>query len=184
MSSKKYYEKNKKIINEKCRKYNEKNREKIRKQRKESYEKNKKKVKKYIEKNKEKIKKYKKSYRKEKYKNEPIYRLNELLRHRIRDAIKSQSVIKSNRTIKLLGCNIEFYKDYLEKQFDSEMTWKNQGTYWVIDHIVPISSFDLTQESDQLLAFNWSNTRPLEKNKNLEKGDKFEVYTSEGVFWI
>jgi hypothetical protein len=173
VKKKQYYQDNKERFKDRNKKYQEKNKSKIKIQRKE-----------YYEDNKQEIGKIKKEYDKRRYKKDPKYRLYKNLRRRIQNSLKSQSVKKCNKSIKLLGCTIDFYKNYIEKQFDENMSWENQGSYWVIDHIVPISSFDLTQESQQLLAFNWFNTRPLERIKNIEKGDKFEVYTSEGIFLV
>ena len=39
-----------------------------------------------------------------------------------------------------------------------------------IDHIRPCASFDLTQESDQLKCFNYTNIQPLWAIDNLIKG--------------
>ena len=41
-----------------------------------------------------------------------------------------------------------------------------------IDHILPISFFDITTEEGQHQAFNYLNTQPLWKEDNLKKGDK------------
>ena len=73
---------------------------------------------------------------------------------------------KTTSTYELLGCNIQFYKEYLEKQFQSDMTWDNHGTVWEIDHIIPVSQFDLNNLEQQRLAFHWGNTRPLYKQDN------------------
>ena len=49
-----------------------------------------------------------------------------------------------------------------------EMNWSNIQ----IDHIKPISSFDVSKEDELLEAFNWRNTQPLLKEDNLRKGTK------------
>jgi hypothetical protein len=183
-SSKDYYENNKEYNNDRSKKYYDNNRGKRLEQCKENNKNNKERNKIRNKKWREETKEKRKQYKKEKNKTDPIYRLKELTRKRIVNALKSQSVKKSNKNIKYLGCNKDFYKEYLEKQFDKHMSWQNHGTYWVIDHIIPLSFYDLTNESEQIQAFNWHNTRPLEKNKNLEKTDKIEVYTSEGTFLV
>ena len=38
-----------------------------------------------------------------------------------------------------------------------------------IDHVKPISSFDVSKEEELLEAFNWRNTQPLSKEDNLKK---------------
>jgi hypothetical protein len=53
------------------------------------------------------------------------------------------------------------------------MTWENYCfDVWHIDHIKPVSSFDLTLPEEQLKAFNFKNLQPLWAKENLEKGSK------------
>ena len=34
-------------------------------------------------------------------------------------------------------------------QFNDRMNWENYGVYWEYDHVLPISSFNLTEESEK-----------------------------------
>src|SRR5258708_428803 len=54
------------------------------------------------------------------------------------------------------------------------MSWNNYGSYWEIDHVKPIASFDLTKEAEIHEAFDWKNTRPMEKASNTSKGDTID----------
>jgi hypothetical protein len=94
------------------------------------------------------------------------------LRSRIRDSLKGKS--KSQHTLNLLGCSIEFLKQYLEKQFKNDWNWFNYGTIWVIDHIKPCASFDLSKPEEQAKCFHYANLQPLSLKDNLIKGDKYE----------
>jgi len=50
------------------------------------------------------------------------------------------------KTIELIGCNIDHVKKHLESLFKEGMTWENYGINgWHIDHIMPCSSFNLSQ---------------------------------------
>lgn len=60
----------------------------------------------------------------------------------------------------------KIYKTHIESHFDENMNWGNHGTYWEIDHIIPLNTFDLTKVDEQIKAFNYNNTRPLEKNEH------------------
>ena len=90
----------------------------------------------------------------------------------IRNRTKAALKLKSDSTLKLLGCSIDEYYKYLEEQFDTEMSWDNYGTYWEIDHILPLYTFDLLLKENQKIAFNFKNTRPLSISKNRSRPRK------------
>lgn len=113
--------------------------------------------------NKDKVAEYKRKYRKE----NPIFRLKENIRTRINLSLKGKN--KGISTAKLLGCSIDDYKLYLERQFDNNMTWENYGTYWEIDHIQELYKFDLTDKIQQKQAFHFTNTQPLSIQENRQK---------------
>ena len=73
----------------------------------------------------------------------------------------------------MLGCSIEFFMEYIEKQFKSGMTWQNYGA-WHVDHVRPCASFDLTDHEQQKICFHYSNLQPLWAVDNLKKGAKIE----------
>lgn len=153
---KKYYEENKEKISIKGAEYNSK-------------PETKEKRKKYREKNKEKIRIYRNKYHNHKYKNDLIFRLRNILICSLNRALKRKNNIKSDRTEILLGCTIQKFKQYIEKQFLPEMTWENHGLIWEIDHIKPCSKFDLSIEEQQLECFNYKNCQPLFKTTEIAK---------------
>lgn len=110
-----------------------------------------------------------KKYMKRRCSNDVGFRLKHNLRKRIWDALKGRS--KSNRTVVLIGCSVEFLVKYIERKFQKEMTWNNYGE-WHIDHIKPCISFDLIKEEEQRSCFHYSNLQPLWKLDNLRKGSK------------
>ena len=71
---------------------------------------------------------------------------------------------KTLSSIQYLQCTISNLKDWLQSQFTNEMTWTNYGTIWTVDHILPLSAFDLTNEKERLIAFNWKNLQPSTDN--------------------
>lgn len=116
-----------------------------------------------------KTEKYKK-YSRERYKNDIDFRIRRLLRNRIRLALRNNQ--KTGHTLEILGCTIQEFKLYLEKQFSKDMSWENQGTYWEIDHIVPCANFDLSNFDEQKKCFHYSNMQPLTVSDNRSKRNK------------
>lgn len=114
-------------------------------------------------------KKYK--YRGDKIAKDPIFHLSAVLRSRLSHAIRHDT--KSGSAIKDLGCSIEELKIYLESKFQEGMTWDNYGCRgWHIDHIIPLSSFDLMDREQLLKACHYTNLQPLWAKDNLKKSNK------------
>lgn len=98
-------------------------------------------------------------------------RLLDNLRNRLYCGLKNNT--KNKRTLQLIGCSIEELKQHLEKKFQEGMTWSNYGRKgWHIDHIIPISSFDLSNIEEQNMCFHYTNLQPLWQFDNLSKGCK------------
>ena len=58
---------------------------------------------------------------------------------------------------------------YLEGKFTPEMNWTNYGEIWEIDHIKALCNFDLTENSQLLIACHYTNLQPLFWWDNLAK---------------
>jgi 5-methylcytosine-specific restriction endonuclease McrA len=104
------------------------------------------------------------------------YRLKKIVRSRLYNAIKrSNRDIKpriAKRTTEMLGCTMEQFKRHIESKFKRGMTWDNHGEAWHIDHIVPLSHFDFTNETQFASATHYTNLQPLWASQNLRKGDR------------
>jgi hypothetical protein len=124
----------------------------------------------YYKKNRKKIIKQTNAYKVNKYNTDPEFKLKRLLRCRLYHALRSQNAKKSNRTLKLTGCSLSFLVGYLEAKFKDKMTWENYGE-WHVDHIIPVSSFNLLDEEEQKKCFNYTNLQPLWAEENLSKGN-------------
>ena len=99
--------------------------------------------------------------------DEPLEKLKRVIRSRIISALNN----KNKHTVEYLGCNIPEYLNWLLKN-NSGYTLENRGSEWHIDHVIPLSRFDLENEEQQLIAFNWRNTMPLSCRENLKKNNK------------
>ena len=125
---------------------------------------------KYYAKNKDKILENNRKNRKRKYKEDIQFNLNIKTRRRIWSALKYAGAKKSEKTIDLLGCSFEEYKEYIESLFVDGMGWDNVSSGEIhIDHIIPICSFDLTNPKELAMAFNYKNTQPLWAIDNFRK---------------
>jgi uncharacterized protein (DUF983 family) len=98
----------------------------------------------------------------------PLDKFKRNVRSRIYIALKT---CKEYHTIKYLGCSSAEYLKWILHN-DKNYTLENQGKLWHIDHVIPLSSFDLSDKQQQLLAFNWRNTMPLAARDNLSKNNK------------
>jgi len=105
--------------------------------------------------------------------NDVHFRLTKNLRGRVYMALKKG--IKSDTTMNLLGCTIDYFKQYMENQFTEGMSWGNMGREgWHIDHKKPCDSFDLSNPGEQKICFHYSNMQPLWRIDNLKKGTKLD----------
>ena len=86
----------------------------------------------------------------EKYKSDSRYRLIALLRSKIHKVLNG--INTSYLTI--LGCDLDFFKKWMAFRFDDNMNWDNLGTYWHIDHILPITKFDFNDERSKYICFH------------------------------
>ena len=111
----------------------------------------------------------------EQYRNTIRGRLNNISASRINDTLK-RGVKGYRRWEDLVGYTVDELKNHLEKQFTPEMNWKNHGTYWHIDHKIPIAAFNYERPEDLDFKRCWflKNLQPLEVRKNKSKGAKID----------
>jgi hypothetical protein len=106
------------------------------------------------------------------YAVDPDFKLRHVLRRRMRAVLRAAKVAKTyHRHVDLLGCTVEELRVHIEKQFAPWMTWENHGfRTWHIDHIKPLTSFDLTDPAQVSRACHYTNLRPLYWRENIRKG--------------
>lgn len=116
-------------------------------------------------------KKLKKEYRAKKRSSDPNYKIIVTLRKRLWKALNKG--FKHGSAVESLGCTIQELREHIEKNFQPGMSWNNHGLRgWHIDHIKPLSSFDLTDREQFLQACHYTNLQPLWAKDNLVKGSK------------
>lgn len=109
-----------------------------------------------------------KKARREKYfRNHPQAKIANNIRNRLNKIIKN----KPTSFINALGCTIVHLIKFLEDQFEPGMSWENHGE-WHIDHIIPLSSFDLSDMEQYRRACHYTNLQPLWAADNIRKRNK------------
>jgi len=124
----------------------------------------------YREKNWGNISKKKLDYEKERKKKDPYYKIRRNISSLLNNYLK-----KNINTKNTIGYNTKEIKEHLEKQFDENMSWNNYGSYWQIDHIIPQSLYDFSNDLETKKCWNINNLRPLEKKENNKKSNSLDI---------
>jgi len=103
--------------------------------------------------------------------DEPLEKFKRTIRSRIWKSLKRN---KEHHTIHYLGCDSKSYFKWM-LSYDENYTIENRGKEWHIDHVIPLSRFNLDDVDQQLLAFNWRNTMPLSVKENLSKNNRINI---------
>ena len=74
-------------------------------------------------------------------------------------------------SLDILGIILDTYRKWIEYQFTPEMNWNNIE----IDHVKSICMFNVSDDEELKLAFNWKNTQPPLKEVHSTKGIKFNL---------
>lgn len=174
-----YQEANKEKIATNKRKYFQENKEKFNKRNKKYYNTHKEEIIKRRKKNKKPLKEFDKIKQREYYRlkhnkkmaSDPFFKLKKNIRTAIGEAFRKSKHNKTCKTVEILGCTFQKFKDYIEKQFESWMTWDNHGLYngqfnygWDLDHIIPIS--EAKTKEDIIRLSHHTNFQPLCSYKN------------------
>ena len=161
VADKKWRNKNKEYLNQKYNEWYENNKE----HRKEY-------LKEYRENNIEKIRKTKRDYERNRKARDPLYKLISNFRTAIYQVLKESNVDKNEHYFDVLPYSQEELIQHLENQFTDDLTWDNYGE-WHLDHIIPISSFNIQEMGDEEFIKCWSleNLQPLWGEENIRKSN-------------
>lgn len=96
----------------------------------------------------------------------PTEKLKRNVRGRIHYAVNKKEL----HTEEYLGCSNKQYLKWL-LNYNPIYNLDNRCE-WHIDHVIPLSTFNLNDLEQQLIAFNWRNTMPFSAVENLSKNNK------------
>lgn len=107
-------------------------------------------------------------------KKHPYVKLGIVLRGRLRCALikmgYSGIITSGIPHLRHLGTDIKTATKWIENQFQPGMSWANHGfgaNKWNIDHIQPLSSFNLFSEKDLAIVCNYKNLRPIWQSEHM-----------------
>lgn len=172
--SREYYQQNKAAALDKSRKWRLANAEKARKHKRDWYERNRElalgRSQKWRETNLERSRKTARQWVKHTRQSSVQYKIYGSALTKLRRFLMART---STDYSNLVGIDRAGLRSYFEGLFSKDMSWDNYGTKgWTIDHIRPCSSFDLSDESQLLQCFHYTNLQPLTFSENCKKKDK------------
>ena len=103
--------------------------------------------------------------------------LVKLQRKNVRRLLMQCNIEKTKPSVEYLGCDIEYFKSYIESKFIEGMNWDNIH----LDHIKPVSSFDLNNFDEFLNCCSYYNFQPLLAKDNLSKNGRWNE--EDEIFW-
>jgi len=93
---------------------------------------------------------------------DPIVRIRQNLSRRLSQVMRDAGLNKDVKTMDMLGCDMRFFKNYIEDLFIDGMSWDNYGFKgWHIDHIKPCVAFNFSDEVEKKKCFHYTNLQPL-----------------------
>ena len=138
------------------------------------------KTKRWVKANRERVREWHRNRRQIRIACDPAYKARIAVRRRFYMAIRNQVYdgwsIRSGEAVRLLGCTMAEFVQHIESLWSDGMTWANwTRDGWHIDHITPLSAFDLADADQIRAACHYTNLRPLWASENLRKGSRVEV---------
>jgi len=82
------------------------------------------------------------------------------------------NINKKSTTMKYFSCDINLFVKWLQYCFSDNMSFENHGSYWHLDHVIPVSLFNLNNDNELKLCFHYLNYMPLPAKENISKQNK------------
>jgi len=112
-------------------------------------------------------------YQKEKRQNDPIYRKNLNLSSLLNMCLKNKP--KTSKLEQYLGCKLDFLYRWLAYTAGGNFDWDQYGSIYQVDHCIPRSFYDHTNEQQIKQCWHWRNLRLITKEENKLKGSKLDL---------
>lgn len=131
--------------------------------------------KRYKENNREKINSCRREYARKRKIEDNLFKFKENTKHNIRRSFSRgfKNFTKRLHTEEILGCSLDFFKEYILSLCPEGITLKDFGKYgYHLDHIIPISSAETEEEVTKLC--HYTNFQPLWYIENIKKSNKIQ----------
>lgn len=103
--------------------------------------------------------------------HDPQFQIKRDMVKRLSRALNGE--MTDNTSIRYFGCTGEKLWEWLESQFQHGMNRNNRNIHgWTVDHLLPYTSFDLTDPQQLKQLCHYTNLQPLWHNQNRDKNDK------------
>lgn len=117
---------------------------------------------------------YLKAYKRKKYREDDMYRLDQLIRKKIRRGmLTGNKWTAKSRLQEIVGCTATEFRAHIESQMEPWMNWDNYGKgagTWQLDHTIPSSM--AKDENELELLHHFTNMRPLSTLENVQRNRK------------
>jgi hypothetical protein len=97
---------------------------------------------------------------------DPGFRLRCYFRSRLATLVRARGQKSYSSSHDALPYSAEELRRHLESMFTQAMSWENYGKVWEVDHIVPVTEFNLTRVDEARACFALANLRPLPVAEN------------------
>ena len=117
---------------------------------------------------------YKSKWNSEKAKSDPEFAMLLTMRKFVSRMVQRVTKNRSQRvkTTELLGYTPSDFVSHIQPMFKQGMNWGNHGE-WHVDHIRPLSSFDLSDPEQRRMANSLHNLQPMWASQNMKKSDSW-----------
>ena len=94
--------------------------------------------------------------------------IRDRIQSRLRFVLNNAGTKKSATLESHVGCTTKELVEHISSFFTDTLNWETRDQ-WDIDHIRPCASFDLTDDEQAKVCFNWRNLAPLDSFENYSK---------------
>ena len=88
---------------------------------------------------------------------------------------------KSSYYAPYFGLDIQNFRNWIELQFDETLNWGNFSSSWQFEHLVPLTYFDFSDDSDLKLCWNFLNIR-IEKTEDASPISHVSLISAKSYF--